>query len=259
VRIVGVACLSVLCAATLVACAPGDEETDKTAQQVADEIDSPPQNSAARYARKALEATHGSSPAFAVVEVRETSSDDPDEATMHLVFRVHHDGGSPGDWFPEKPVTACYDVGFDFRGLVGRPRRRDCPAGATPLNPPPIPLWEVPDGLDPALRSVLTGLPASVTENDVLAALARSIPAPPSVNLEKQTPIPPPLQDVALRGADVGVSYRTGDRSTEGIDCLLGSRVQGATLVWRPPLEQVQAGELPCTAQAALDRRGSTR
>ncbi|MFF1613074.1 hypothetical protein ACFVYA_35355 [Amycolatopsis sp. NPDC058278] len=120
------------------------------------------------------------------------------------------------------------------------PSRRDCPAGATPVNPPPIPLWEVPDGFDPALQTVLTGLPAAVIENDVLAALARSMPAPRSFNPDTQTADRAPLRDVALRGDDVGVAYRAGDRSTGGIDCLLGSRVNGTTLVWRPSWAQVQ-------------------
>jgi hypothetical protein len=105
---------------------------------------------------------------------------------------------------------------------------------------------------------VLTELPASVTENDVLAALTRSMPGPRPVNPDKQTPERPPVQDVALRGADVGVAYRAGDRSTGGIDCLLGSRVNGTTLVWRPSWAQVQPGELPCTGKTALDRQGTT-
>jgi hypothetical protein len=192
-----------------------------------------------------------------VVEMRDTPSDDPDAATMHLVFRVHHEGSQDG-WSTQKPVTACYNVGFNFRGWVSGPSRRDCPAGATPLDPPPIPLWEVPDGFDPALQTVLTELPASVTENDVLAALTRSMPGPRPVNPDKQTPERPPVQDVALRGADVGVAYRAGDRSTGGIDCLLGSRVNGTTLVWRPSWAQVQPGELPCTGKTALDRQGTT-
>lgn len=249
--------LFVLCVVSLVACAPGDTETDRVAKQVAAQIDSPPQTSAAGYARKALETDLGRSPDFAVVEMRDTPSDDLKAATVHLVFRVHHDGSQDG-WSSRKPVTACYDVGFNFRGWVSGPGRRDCPAGAAPVNPPPIPRWEVPEGADPALQSVLTGLPASVTENDVLAALARSMPAPRSFNPDTQTADRAPQQDVALRGADVGVAYRAGDRSTGGIDCLLGSRVKGATLVWRPSWAQVQPGELPCTAETALDRQGTT-
>jgi hypothetical protein len=253
VRIAGVACLSLLGAAVLGACAPGDSETDEVARQVAAESGAYPQTSAARYARKALDAVHGSSPSFAVVEMRDTPSDDPDAATAHLVFRVHHDG-SPDKWFPRKPVTACYDVGYDFRGLVREPSRRDCPAGAVPVDPPPIPLREVPDGFDPALRSVLGGLPPSVTESDVVAALNRSMPGPRSVNPDKQPPDPPPVQDVALRAGDIGVAYRAGDQSTYGTDCLLGSRVRGTTLVWRPEWNRVQSGEVPCTAKTALDR-----
>lgn len=243
--------LFVLCVVSLAACARGDAETDKVAAQVAYESGAYPQTSAARYARKALDAVHGTSPSFAVVEMRDTPSDDPDAATVHLVFRVHHDG-TQDELFPQKPVTACYDVGYNFRGLAAQPSRRDCPAGAAPVNPPPIPLREVPDGFDPALRSVIAGLPAAVTENDVLAALARSMPGPPSVNPDKQTPPPPPVQDVALRGTDVGVAYRAGDPSTYGTDCLLGSRVRGTTLVWRPEWDRVQSGAVPCTAETAL-------
>lgn len=252
-----IAGLSVLCAAVLVACAPGDTETDRVAKQIAAEIDSPPQTSAAQYARKALETDLGRSPGFAVVEMRDTPSDDPKAVTMHLVFRVHHDGAQDG-WSTQQPVTACYDVGFTFRGWVSGPSRRDCPAGATPVNPPPIPLWEVPGGFDPALQTVLTGLPATVTQDDVLAALARSMPAVRPFNPDTQTADRAPLQDVALRGADVGVAYRAGDRSTGGIDCLLGSRVKGTTLVWRPSWAQVQPGELTCTGETALDRQGTT-
>jgi len=248
--------LAAVCMAVLVACTPGDSETDKTAKQIADEIDSPPQISAAKYARKAIEAAHGSSEAFAVVEMHDSATDDPDEATAHLVFRVYHPG-TQDEFFPQEPVTACYKVGFNFRGLVDEPRRTDCPAGARPLGPPPIPVWEVPEGFDPSLRSVLTGLPASVTQDEVLAFLARSMPAPP-FDPETQTQGQSPAQDVALRGNDVGVAYRAGDRSTGGIDCLFGSRVQGATLVWRPSWEQVQPGELPCTADNALNRQGIT-
>ncbi|MGW5721935.1 hypothetical protein ACWEVP_37575 [Amycolatopsis sp. NPDC003865] len=148
-------------------------------------------------------------------------------------------------------------MGFNFRGLVEAPRRTDCPANAKPLDPPPIPLWEVPEGFDSALRSVLTGLPASVTDQDVSAALGRSMPPVP-LDPETQTRGRPPLRDVAVHGNDVGVAFRAGDRPTGGIDCLLGSRIGGSTLVWRPSWTQVQPGELTCTADTALGRQGVT-
>ncbi|WP_284745933.1 hypothetical protein [Amycolatopsis sp. RTGN1] len=231
----------------LVACTAGDSETDKTAQQIAEEIDSPPQPSAVKYARKALDAAHGSSEAFAVVEMHDSTTDDPDEATTHLVFRVYHPG-TQDEFFPQEPVTACYNVGFNFRGLVDEPHRTDCPAGAKPLDPPPIPVWEVPEGFDPSLQSVLTGLPASVAEKEVLAALARSMPAPP-FDPETRTQGQAPLQDVALRGNDVGVAYRAGDRSAGGIDCLLGSRVDGR------PLSGVRRGSKSSRANSRVRRR----
>lgn len=49
------ACLSALCAVVPAACAAGDTETE----QVAAQIDAPPQASAAAYARKALETDLG--------------------------------------------------------------------------------------------------------------------------------------------------------------------------------------------------------
>jgi hypothetical protein len=248
--------LAVACMAGLVACTPGDSQTDKTARQIADEIDSPPQTSAANYAWKAIEAAHGSSEAFAVVEMHDSASDDPNDATARLVFRVFHPG-TQDEFFPQDPVTACYAVGFNFRGLVDAPHRTDCPANATPLAPPPIPVWEVPQSFDLVLQSVLAGLSRSVTKDEVLASLSRSMPAPP-VDPETKTQGRPPTRDVALRGNDVGVAYRAGDRSTGGIDCLLGSRVGGSTLVWSPSWQQVQPGELPCTAETALDRQGVT-
>jgi hypothetical protein len=45
---------------------------------------------------------------------------------------------------------------------------------------------------------------------------------------------------------------------TKGIQCLLGSRIQGNVLVWRPSWRQVQPGELTCTPETALSRDGVT-
>ncbi|MGW5721936.1 hypothetical protein ACWEVP_37580 [Amycolatopsis sp. NPDC003865] len=75
-----------LCVAGLAACAPRESQTDETAQRIADAIDSPPQTTAANYARNAIEAAHGSSEAFAVVEMHDSPSDDLDAVTAHLVF-----------------------------------------------------------------------------------------------------------------------------------------------------------------------------
>jgi hypothetical protein len=44
----------------------------------------------------------------------------------------------------------------------------------------------VPEGFDPTLQSVLTALPASVTKDDLLARLARSMPTL-SVNPDKDS------------------------------------------------------------------------
>ncbi len=53
-----------------------------------------------------------------------------------------------------------------------------------------------------------------------------------------------------MDGADLGISVRGDD------GCLLGSRVDGTALVWRPSWVQVQPGELSCDPATALGRLG---
>ena len=254
----GRVCVVVLCSAALVSCAPGDSETDDHAKAVAYAIGSPPQVSAEAYARKAVEAAaHVENPSFSIIEIRDVPAEGTVAATSHLVFRIHHEPAGNAGFSPEKPVTACYDVVYDNRGLVSGPGRRDCPEAAAALSPAPIPVWEVPSSYDGPLQTVITALPATPTEPDVLAALTHGMPTPP-VDPENHVPGRPPTLAVAVRGSDVGVSYRAGDRSTGGIDCLLGSRVEGTVLVWRPSWRQVQPGELPCAPVTALSRQGVT-
>jgi hypothetical protein len=55
---------------------------------------------------------------------------------------------------------------------------------------------------------------------------------------------------VAAQGSDVGVSVSGQD------GCLLGSRVDGEVLVWRPSRVHLQPGELSCDPATALGRMG---
>jgi hypothetical protein len=55
---------------------------------------------------------------------------------------------------------------------------------------------------------------------------------------------------MATQGSDAGVSVRGEDA------CLLGSRIEGEVLVWRPSRVQVQPGELSCDPATALGRMG---
>jgi hypothetical protein len=64
----------------------------------------------------------------------------------------------------------------------------------------------------------------------------------------------PPTVETAVRGPDVGVSLWEGP----GESCLLGARVAGRIVVWRPSAVQLQPGELRCDPQTALYLQGIT-
>lgn len=235
-------------------CAEGNSTTDRQAQTLADAISYPRQSSAEGFGRAALSTNLGRTPAFSVLEARDVPAAEPKDVSAHLVFRIHYEGSESG-WTKTDPVTACYSVDFNYYGVVGTADRTTCPENAVALTwPPAPPAPEVPGTFDEPLKAILTGLPANPTQPGAADALAKGMPAlqpDPDTNLTG----PPPAVSVAVRGTDVGVSYRAGD-STSGIDCLLGSRLQGNVLVWRPSWIQVQPGELTCDPETALSRQG---
>ncbi|MFJ1767090.1 hypothetical protein ACIOD2_42640 [Amycolatopsis sp. NPDC088138] len=242
--------------ASSASCAAGDANTDREATTLAEAIASPRQPSALRYARAALDTPFGRSPRFSVLEARDLPVNGPTEVSTHLLFRIHHEGTESG-WTSTDPVTACYTADFSYQGLDDLPHRVDCPPDAAPITPPPAPPpATVPGTSDAPLNAVLTALPATTTEADVLAALARAVPAPPPDPGTHLTP-PAPAVRVAIRGTDVGVAYRAAD-PVNGIDCLLGSRAGHDVLVWRPSWREVQPGELTCVPEDALVRRAVT-
>ena len=160
-----------------------------------------------------------------------------------IVLRVHlaawHSTAVFGGDEPE--VFTCYDVEVDRFGTHD-PVRRTCPAGASPVHlPPPPPVMEIPDGADAVVRSALRRTSSGAVE----AAVRRGLRAP------RPGTLAPEIQ-VAEDGSDTGVSVRGED------NCLLGSRVDGTVLVWRPSRAQVQPGELSCDPQTALGREGIT-
>ncbi len=62
------------------------------------------------------------------------------------------------------------------------------------------------------------------------------------------TPPPEPGPETAIPdGADIGVALWEPDTR----DCLLGARIGGKVLVWRPSRVQLQPGELSCDPGAA--------
>jgi hypothetical protein len=247
---------AVLVLVSAAACTAGDTYTDREATTLAEAIASPRQPSALFYARAALDTPFGRSPQFSVLEARDLPVNGPAEVSTHLVFRIHHEGTESG-WTTTDPVTACYTVDFTYQGLDSLPIRVDCPPDAAPITPPPAPPpADVPGTSDAPLKAVLTALPATTTEADVLAALSRAVPAPrpdPDTHLTA----PAPTVRVAIRGGDVGVAYRATD-PVDGADCLLGLRAGRDVLVWRPSWREVQPGELTCVPEDALARQALT-
>jgi hypothetical protein len=243
------ACASLL----LASCAAAETEvTDQQAKTVADAISYPRQTSAEGLARAAL-ATHlGKTPDFSVLEARDIDAKGPTDPMAHLVFRIHRDGSDSG-WNRVDPVTACYGVDFGHDGVIGTPERIPCPDNAVPITPPPpppTPRREVPDAFDEALRSILTSLPATASEADVLAALHGTLPAPP-VDPETGLVGETPTVAAVVRADGVGVAVRAGEGSEA--DCLLGTRrTDGSAQAWRPSREQVRPGELSCSPDTAL-------
>ncbi|WP_051277401.1 hypothetical protein [Marmoricola sp. URHB0036] len=214
---------------------PRADETDPIAQIVALAIDFPRQDDATGYARAAASTRAGQDGRLAVVQVGE----------KHIVVRVHLEAYDDTTSFSfvdryEPEVFTCYDFEVGVSG-VSAPERRSCPAGAAPVHlPPPPPETEIPVGADGVVRSVLRH---ASSEADAVAAVRRGLRPPTAGALA-------PEVRAAVHGADIGISVRGDD------GCLLGSRVGGKALVWRPSWVQVQPGELSCDPATALGRLG---
>lgn len=235
----------------LASCAAGNAETDRQAATLANAISWPRQDSAAGFARAALATSLGKSSGFSVLEARDLDAPQLTDPMAHLVIRIHHEGSESG-FSRTDPVTACYSLDFNYYGIIGTPDRITCPDNATAITPPPEPRREIPPGSDTALQSILTSLPATPNEADVMTALRTGLPAPP-VDLETRLAGVAPEVAATVNGVDVGVAIRMVDGSS-GIECLFGSRVNGTILVWYPPRVLVQPGETSCDPASALAR-----
>ncbi|HET9139064.1 hypothetical protein [Actinophytocola sp.] len=234
----------------LAGCAPGNAETDRQADTLGVAIGYPRQSSAMGFARAALATTLGRSENFSVLEAKDFDATGPQDPKARLVIRIHQPGGQSRFGYRD-PVNACYELTFNYYGMIGKPDRINCPAGAVAITPPPQPRHEIPRGHDAALHAVLSVLPANPTETEVRAALDRGLPAPPVDPETNLAGIPPDVLSM-VRGGDVGVAVRvirSGD-----VQCLFGSRVGGDVLVWYPPRVLVQPGETSCDAESALAR-----
>ncbi|WP_326835503.1 hypothetical protein VSH64_11340 [Amycolatopsis rhabdoformis] len=250
-RIWGIPLAALVLVATA-ACAAGNDETDRVAKELTAAISTPPQDSAAGYARAALKPGEAAPVTFLEITDRPTTR--PGDADMHLVFRIHFDSVESG-WTRSAAVTACYEANFNYRGLVSE-SRVGCPPDARPVTPPPAAPVEVPSTFDGPLAKALAALPDRPTVDQVNDAINRGVPR---VQPDPETHAvgPTPFRDVLVSGDKVAVSFMTYGRA-EGVDCLFGSRNGKDVLVWRPSWVEVQPGELVCEPRTALARAGTT-
>jgi hypothetical protein len=220
---------------------------------VAAAISSPRQRSADGLVRATLATTAGEQSDLVVIDAKDVVAHKIADPLARLVFRVHVDGAEKG-FSSTDPITACYAAQFNFYGVIGSPRRIECPRGATAIVPVPVPPQRhvaIPAVFEGRLAKLLAALPAVPRVRDLRARVARALPAPgvdPHTGLRKL----PPVVRADVSGVDVGVSL--GDPA--GRRCLLGARVGAHVTVWRPTRVQLQPGELSCDPETALNLQG---
>jgi hypothetical protein len=115
----------------------------------------------------------------------------------------------------------------------------------------PKPKIVIPDGADEIVEQVLTHASPTPRVEDVHAALVEALgKASLDAATGRQDLLPAP--QVGTDGTNIGVALAAPDEQS----CLLGARIDGKVLVWRPSRVQVQPGELTCGPATALARQG---
>jgi hypothetical protein len=115
--------------------------------------------------------------------------------------------------------------------------------------PPEPPQISIPDGMDAILEEALDALPARPTPAQVRRRVTGRMPAPPTHGVTGRQDLPP-AAEVAVVDGDVGVAVW----QPSGWSCLLGARLDGDVLVWRPSSVQMEPDELSCGPPTALAR-----
>jgi hypothetical protein len=232
---------------------PGDAESDRIADTVTNAISYPPKGSAINLARAARETG-----AVTVYAAEEPASPDPYNTVARLGLRVDYQVRDRFDFNPWEPRlldrTACYEAEFGYP-YVPDPRRVHCPDDTSPLPlPPRIPARtrQIPDGAADVVAAVLDTAPARPSA-DAVASATRDRLRSPGTDPTTGLPHLPPEVEADVRGGDVGIAGEGYERS-----CVLGSRVDGDVLVWRPTRIQMMPGELTCDPSTALYRHGTS-
>lgn len=166
-----------------------------------------------------------------------------------LIFLVHLEGSGSG-FSRVEPVTACYQATFSYYGIIGKLSRTGCPPNPVPVMPAttaPKPVVTVPDGSDAVVKQVLRDAPAAPDVGRIRSRLVDALPEAGSNPVTGLTDVVA-TPEVATTGGDIGVALF----EPESRSCLLGARVGGEVLVWRPSRAQMQPGELSCDPQTAL-------
>ncbi|MGH9251702.1 MAG: hypothetical protein ACRD0W_19605 [Acidimicrobiales bacterium] len=200
---------------------PGNAETDRIAQVVADAISHPRRETADSLVRAALATESGQDGRLTVIAADEIEADELTDPLARLLLRVQLDGARSG-LASDRPITACYDAEFNFYGIIDQPRRTDCPSpDPEPIVPPPTspdgPGATLPPDAPACLQATLDGL--SEAERTDPAVVLATVDA---LALTDMTP------EIAAGHNAIGVAVRSGD------DCLL-ARLARVIEVWIPP------------------------
>jgi hypothetical protein len=132
----------------------------------------------------------------------------------------------------QEPVTACSLVEFNSYAATSISRIA-CPPNASALDlPPEPPRITIPEGTDTILEEALPARPAAT---HVRRQVADRMPAPPKDGVTGLQDLRPAVEVVVADG-DVGVSLWEPSSSA----CLLGARLNGDVLVWRPSRMQME-------------------
>jgi hypothetical protein len=231
----------------------GDSASDQQADTLARAIGYPSHDSAAGYANAALRTPLGQSASFSLVQMQDLKAEELEDPLARLVIRIHRE--AQGKWSDE--VDACYSLTFNYYGAVGEAGGTACPASPVSVTPPPLARRFLAGSPDNAMDDVLKSLPPLPDEGQIRDALMKALPRSPIEGSGE------PQVAVAIDSylGTIAVSAMTSDTGAQGIKCLLGTRINGESTVWRLSRAQRQnetdpPEPWPCDPQHALKTQG---